>query len=380
MIKTEDLLDKITEDVVIDIMKENGSDLYNTTIDNGSQQKCLWFRTICHGGHSHKLCYFTGTKDFFCYTSCGRMTFFNFIKEIKNAKDSEFYEKVVLYIAKKTGINKEQRRIGLGSKVSKHAIKDLRDIKEAIAIKESQSKQITEIKSFYSENILNYFEKDVFHEAWVNEGISIETMKKYGISWYELKNSIIIPHYNVDNKLVGIRRRSFREEDSKNKYMPLFIEGRLYDHPLALNLYGLNQNLEAIKRQKKAIIVEGEKSVLLGDTFYGDSNIIVATCGFNISEWQINTICKYADEVYIGFDKDFDVLKEREYRENPEVYKDFIKYKQRLKSLGSKFAGKCRVKLIKDNKNLLDIKDSPLDKGKDTFERLLKMAKVVKNG
>ena len=37
-------------------------------------------RTICHGGDSHKLCYFTKSKDFYCYTNCGRMPFFEFIK------------------------------------------------------------------------------------------------------------------------------------------------------------------------------------------------------------------------------------------------------------------------------------------------------------
>lgn len=377
MIKIEDLLPQITEEVVLDIMKENGSDLYNTTIDNKTKQKCLWFKTICHGGDSHKLCFFTETKDFFCYTNCGRMTFFNFIKEIRNATNEEFYEKVILYVANKIGYKKERKRFGFTSKLSKQIIQDFRDIEEAVAIKESQFKDITEITNFYDDTILNYFNKDLFHESWINDGISIDSMKKFGISWYEIKNSIIIPHYNIDNKLVGIRRRSFRPEDSKNKYMPLYIEGKLYDHPLALNLYGLNKNIEAIKSQKKAIIVEGEKSVLLSDTYFGNDSITVATCGFNISGWQINTLLKYVNEVYLAFDKDFDVKKEWEYQKDKEVYKDFLKYKKRLNSLVEKFNGRCKVRLIKDNKGLLDIKDSPFDKGKETFEKLFKNAKVI---
>lgn len=65
MLKAQDLIKRVTDEVVIEIMKEHGSDCYGTTRDNGSGQKCLWFKTICHGGDSHKLCYFTESKDFF---------------------------------------------------------------------------------------------------------------------------------------------------------------------------------------------------------------------------------------------------------------------------------------------------------------------------
>ena len=112
MIKTDELLKSITTDVVINIMQENGSPVYDRTIDRGSGQECLWFRTICHGGDSHKLCYFTESKDFYCYTSCGRMPFFEFIKRLRNAKDSEFYSKVITYVAQKVGIKLRKERQG----------------------------------------------------------------------------------------------------------------------------------------------------------------------------------------------------------------------------------------------------------------------------
>ena len=83
MIDYSDLLEQVTDEIVIAIMEENGSPLYRTSRDTRTQQECLWFRTICHDGDSSKLCYFTQTKDFYCYTNCGRMTFFDFIKKIK---------------------------------------------------------------------------------------------------------------------------------------------------------------------------------------------------------------------------------------------------------------------------------------------------------
>ena len=49
MIDKDELLKLVTEDVVINIMEENGSPLYSTSTDGRTQQKCLWFKTICHG-------------------------------------------------------------------------------------------------------------------------------------------------------------------------------------------------------------------------------------------------------------------------------------------------------------------------------------------
>ena len=87
MIDKDVLLKLVTEDVVINIMQENGSPLYNTSVDGQTKQRCLWFRTICHGGDSHKLCFFTESKDFYCYTNCGRM---NFLKEFVMLKMKNF--------------------------------------------------------------------------------------------------------------------------------------------------------------------------------------------------------------------------------------------------------------------------------------------------
>ena len=117
MIDKDELLKLVTEDVVINIMEENGSPLYSTSTDGRTQQKCLWFKTICHGGDSHKLCFFTESKDFFCYTNCGRMNFFEFIKRIRNAKDGEFYSKVIEKKKKKVGKSLSQSRVGFGNDV-----------------------------------------------------------------------------------------------------------------------------------------------------------------------------------------------------------------------------------------------------------------------
>ena len=379
MLQAEEILSKVTKEVVIEIMEENGSPLYAKSKDNRTGQECLWFRTICHGGDSHKLCYFTETKDFYCYTCCGRMTFFNFIKRIRDLGEDEFYQSI-LYVAGKVGINASSNRYGIGLNNMSRSIKEEIDLVEnRKKIKAEDKKEvIMQIDKFYDDSILNYFDENTFYSGWINEGISIETMKKFGIRWYEFQKHIIIPHYNIDGKLVGIRRRSLRPEDKNNKYTPEYVEGKSYEHPLGLNLYGLYENKKAIEKSKIAYIVEGEKSVLLSNTYYGNKSVAIATCGFNVSKWQLQALLNLGvDKVYLCFDKDFDIKLESEYRKNEKVWKDYNRYLERLDMLGKRISEYFTGYIVRDRMGLLDIKDSPFDKGKEIFETLLKDAKKI---
>ena len=380
MVRTEDLLKEVTTDIVIDIMKENGSDLYGTTTDGRTKQKCLWFRTICHGGDSHKLCYFTETKDFYCYTSCGRMKFWELIKRIRNATDKTFYEKVVLYIAKKVGSPTQESRIGFSNPDEDRQLRSvLNEMLNYIPTKRLYKKETDyKITNFYDDTLLKYFEHDVFYESWLDEGISPESMRKYEICWYEDQEYIIIPHRDIKGRLVGIRRRSFNPRDKNNKYMPLIIEGKMYDHPLSLNVYGLYYNKEAIKKSGIAVIMEGEKSVLKGDTYFGKDNNIVATCGFNVSEWQLDALIKAgAETIVLGFDKDFDDRLVYDYEQDTSLWKEYQRYKERIKILAQRIASRCKVFVIEDKEGLLGLKDSPVDKGKEVYQYLFDHKKKI---
>mgnify|MGYP000186503084 CR=1 FL=1 len=137
-------------------------------------------------------------------------------------------------------------------------------------------------------------------------------------------------------------------------------------------------NKENIKRFKKAVIVEGEKSVLKADTYFKGKSCVVATCGFNVSDWQIRALEKLGvDTVYLGFDKDFDDKYEEVYKADKLLYDNYLRYNERLRTLAQRLALSFNVFLIKDTKGLLDIKDSPFDKGKDVYNQLIKMAKPV---
>lgn len=377
MIDKQELLDSLTNEIVISILEENGSPLYNTTIDRRTNQELFWFRTICHNGDSHKLCYFTQSKDFFCYTNCGKMDFFEFIKRVRNVKEGDFYEGVIKYLAEKVGKSTKKNRVGFTSSIDPSVREAIMGWTEKEEIQGRKNSGI--ILPVFDEKILNYYDHGTYYLGWLDEGISPESWQKFGIAWDEYRKYIIIPHRNPEGQLVGIRRRSLNPEDANNKYMPLFIEGKEYAHGLGLNLYGLYENKETIRRKQKAILVEGEKSVLLSNSFFGENSCTVATCGFNVSQAQIQQLIDLRVEtVYLGFDKDFDERKEELYKKDHAVYKDYLRYKDRLYSLALRLKEDFHTFIIKDTKGLLGIKDSPFDKGKEVCEKIIHSAKKLR--
>lgn len=373
----KEVLSLVTEDVIIDIMAENGSPVYGEG-ETSEGQKYLIFRTICHHGDSHKLYYYTETKTFHCYTNCGTMSVFDFVKKVKGYGDEDFAD-CVQYVASKTGYTTFDKRKGI--KDSGESVKRVNTFINFMGdlIAKKKNFQRPEITKFYDKEALSMFDPNTFYQGWLDEGMSFESLHKFNISYYWGENYIIIPHVNINNELVGVRRRSLMPEDANNKYMPVFINGEFYDHPLGLNLYGLYENQKAISTQKTAVIFEGEKSVILSDTYFGENSIAVATCGFNITDWQIHALLKLGVEtVYIAFDKDFDIKKEEQYKADPVLWSDYLAYKKRLENLAAKMINFFCVKIIFDTEGLLKDKDSPIDEGKDVFKTLLSKAKVVK--
>ena len=200
---------------------------------------------------------------------------------------------------------------------------------------------------------------------WIYEGISVETMEKYGIRYSIENNSIIIPHRDKNGRLVGIRERNLDKRQVEvlgRKYTPYtsFTHRLTYKHRLSMNAYGIDKNKEAINEYKKCIIFEAEKSVLKMDTIYGN-NPSVAVGGSSISEYQLNLLkTNGCEKIYLAFDRE-----------------EGIKWENKLDKICKRiinFNLECFI--IEDKDGLyLDLKDSPIDKGQKVFEALLKNAR-----
>ena len=353
MIDLKKLADNLTNEKIIELVTKLGSDEYQDT------EKAIIFKTICHNVDateaSMKLYYYKDSKKFHCFTECGET--FNiytlFEKRYKLlGKEYNFYTDIVQIIAE--GAEVEDFSNSFFYKYESNFDKFEKQ-KIEVNLKPINP-SILDIYSFYPT------------VEWLNDGINEQSMKDFNIKYSIDENKIIIPHYDIDNNLVGIRCRPLNEEDLIiGKYMPVQIEGKMYSHPLGYNLYGLNIVKENIKRFQMAIIGEGEKAVLQYNTMFGlKNNICIAACGSSISNYQIELLIKSgAKKILIAFDKEGDSWQEKQ------------NYYNKLLDFCKKFQNKVQMGFIWDTKNLLKLKESPFDKGKEIFIKLYKGAKWI---
>lgn len=356
MIDRDELLESITTEDVIEILTKLGS--REPILDN---QGDIFFQTVCHGGEKQKLQYFIDSKMFMCYTNCGSMSLYDLLMNVNNWT---FYE-AFTYLLKYKGIKENDVKVGLQC-INKNTDLDFLD-KHLTTIERKEIK----LPSF-NKGVLNVFD-DYCPDIWVKEGISIDVMKYYGIKFYFEQYKAIIPHLDRHGNLVGIKGRNFLqyEIDNGKKYIPVTIQGLTYRYPNNFNLYGLYQNKENIKKYKKAIVFEGEKSVLKYASLYGqDNNISVASLGMGMSLYQRDLLIESGvEELIIAYDKQYmiEALEDK----TSEEYKECIKYLKMLYKTIKLFINYCNVSVILCWDNRLDYKSAPIDHGKEVFEELL---------
>ena len=154
---------------------------------------------------------------------------------------------------------------------------------------------------------------------------------------------------------------------AKGKYRPLFDNGVLYNHPTGRTFYGIYENHKAIERKKIAVIFEGEKSVLMYGTIYGvENNVALATLGQNITRDHIQYLLKMGvRNVILAYDTDY------------EDYKQLREVEQKYIDKANILAPYFNVSILMDYDFSLDYKSSPIDGGKDIFEKMLKDRRIV---
>ncbi len=305
--------------------------------------------TVCHHADideaSLKLYYYKNTHIFQCFTECGAMSIFNFLKHFYEAREVEYdwYTDIYQMIMGCTMFSEQPKK--------KDGYKSIRANYEAQKVRR-------ELPA-YPEGMLETFVK-YYPIEWLNDGISKEAMDKFNIRFSPSQNKIIIPHYDAGGRLIGIRGRALNKEDIEHwgKYAPIFLEGKCCSHPLSLNLYALNFNQKNVNRQRIAYLVEGEKSCLQAESF-STPNCTVAVCGSKFNKYQLDLLLRYCniDEIIICFDK--------------EELPGQDLYFNKLYNMCEKYKAYSHFSFIYDKENLLKLKDSPFDKGEQVFKQLL---------
>lgn len=311
------------------------------------------FPTVCHNltGGSPKLYYYKDSHLFKCYTECGDVfNIFALLVKINKLRGTPISFRDAAQQCGKQGITFLE-----GGK-NKSVEEDINYLYNLLHAKPAEIKlpQLEDI-------ILNryIFDKNVL-QIWVKEGISYETMQKYKIRYDPINNAIIIPNYDIDGRLIGVRGR-FLAEDSEVKYKPIVYGKTLCSHPSSMSLYGIHLTKQAIAKTKTAIIFEAEKSVMMMDTIYGEKNCSVATLGKNLSSQQIKLLLQLGvQEVMLAYDADY-----TDYTSMDIKRKEYIRIASVLKTY-------FNVSVLMDlDFDKLGYKDSPIDKGQEIFEKLL---------
>lgn len=322
------------------------------------------FPTCCHNleGGSPKLFYYKNTKLFHCYTECAAsFDIFTLLQKMYALRGQEITLRQAVEICNldSSSLRPEDRAY--------NCIEDIKYMQELNNI------YIPDVDNLdfktYDKNVLNNYSFNYMGlMPWIEEGIGVHALQRFSIGYDKRNNAITIPNFDYNGNLIGIRARYFKPEDiAKGKYRPLYANGQLYNHPTGRTFYGIYENHKTIERKKMAIIFEGEKSVLLFETIFGrDNNVALATLGQNITKDHIQYLLKmHVSHVILAYDTDYE-----DYNQLREVEK---KYKEKAKILSPYF----NVSYIIDDDFLLPYKSSPIDGGKEIFERLLDNRRLV---
>lgn len=365
----DSLLDILTIEDIIKIVESLGGG-HPTQPDN---QGNIYFKTICHEGSKQKLQFFTKTKMFCCYTECGSMSLFDLIMSVKRCGFIEAMDYVCKYKGVKNNFNK-----GRGLKQNDSNEDEL----NFLNIHLFKANRIEPKLPVYNSLILNIFDK-YMPSAWVDEGIREEVAEIFNIRFYFNQYKAIIPHRDIDGELVGVRGRAFLQNDidKGQKYMPVTIQGLTYRFPSGFNLYGIYENKNNIKRLKKAIIFEGEKSVLkYGSYFQQNNNIALATMGMNFTSYQRDMLLKLGvEEIIIAYDKQYLIEHIDSEDKNTKEYKEYEKYIKNLIKIAKLLINYVKVSVITCWTDELKYKDAPIDEGKDIFIKLFNERYLVED-
>jgi len=184
------------------------------------------------------------------------------------------------------------------------------------------------------QEILHYY-LPYGNKMWLDEGISLITQAEFNIAYDDQNNYIAIPVFDELGSLIGVKGRYFGIPDEQHLrfvYLEKCNKSRV--------LYGYWQNREHIKNSRHIIVVESEKSVLkLAE--YGYRNV-VATMGKTISKYQVELISRTGCIPIFAFDKDVE--------------------KEELNKIADMFIKNMNVYAVIDTGNLLEEKESPMDR------------------
>lgn len=210
-----------------------------------------------------------------------------------------------------------------------------------------RKKQIknSQVKTLPDDYMLRYEKNPEKLSVWEAEGISKASLERFQVAYDSFSDRLVYPIRNVSGEIVNVGARTL-DPDWKQKKLRKY--SYLFSWDGGMNtVFGIAENKEDILSKKEIIIFEGAKSVMIAHSWG------VRNCGAlltsHLSQFQMKILAKLGVRVVFALDKEVVI------RDDPNI---------------AKLKRYVTTEYIWDRDNLLDEKDSPVDRGVDTFMKL----------
>lgn len=191
------------------------------------------------------------------------------------------------------------------------------------------------------------FRKDKL-QLWVDEGISWEALKRFGVRYDALDDRIVYPIRDYDGRIFSVSGRTCDPDYKAKKIRKYTYMGSI---GTLATIYGYAENKKEILARKEIIIFEGAKSVMAAWGWGHENGAALLTS--HLSQNQFEALIKLSSfhgvEIVFALDSDVDITKDERI--------------MRLKQY-------AKVSWVKNRGKLLEDKMSPVDQGKEIWERL----------
>lgn len=195
------------------------------------------------------------------------------------------------------------------------------------------------------ENVYSWYIRHP-HKNFLDDGISVKTQREFEVMFDQETERVVFPIHNSNGELISVKGRYVgRDEYIQEEFKYLY----LYHFDKMIELYNLHRALPHIKKTGEVIVFESEKSSMKAHQ-YGFKNT-VAIMGSEISPVQAYLLRQLDANIIFAFDNDMDL-------------KHIKKQSKQIKTRKTFY--------IKDTLGLLSEKDSPVDKGEETWKKIYK--------
>lgn len=197
------------------------------------------------------------------------------------------------------------------------------------------------------ENMLDSY-IPILYIGWLREGICPWTAKKFGLAYSYRYSRVVVPmRYWLTGDLLGVNMRTTVDNYKELGIKKYFLTPT---YQKSLNLYGLYENYESIKKAGYVVVYESEKSVLKRDSLNDSTG--VALSGHTISEEQVRILIGLNVDIVISMDKDVPL--------------------EEVRNICEKFHNIRNVYYTYDKWDILDKNDSIADKRNKIFNFFMK--------